>query len=124
MIKVGNLRSDKMTVISGVHQGSILGRLLFLLYINDIALYATNGDIDLYADESTIYESDFEIEIVNVQKRLQEDLTSIEKWCVSNNMLLHPSKTKCMILSIKQKQNKCNPLKLSLNGSFIENVEV
>jgi hypothetical protein len=47
--------SDSRLVTSGVLQGSILACLLFLSYINDIAIDTTNCNINLYADDSTIY---------------------------------------------------------------------
>ncbi len=44
--------SNKATVTAGVPQGSILGPLLFILFINDMLLH-TNGDVNMYADDST-----------------------------------------------------------------------
>lgn len=122
LIKVGNIKSNTMYVTSGVPQGSILGPLLFLLYINDISFTTSTGNIDLYADDSTLYESDNDI--INVQNKLQDNLNVIKSWCLLNNMSIHPLKTKCMIICTKQKLKHCKELHLTIDGSTIENVTV
>ena len=84
-------------VHSGVPQGSVLGPLLFLLFINDIADdINTETRISQYADETKLWramnsESDCEI--------LQSDIDKLNNWCHANNMKLHPDK--CKVISIK-----------------------
>ena len=84
-------------VHSGVPQGSILGPLLFLLFINDIADdINTETRISQYADDTKLWramnsESDCEI--------LQSDIDKLNNWCHANNMKLHPDK--CKVISIK-----------------------
>ena len=57
MVKVANLNSNMLQINSGVPQGSILGPLLFLIYVNDLTWTCPEVDIDLYADDSTMYKS-------------------------------------------------------------------
>ena len=83
-------------VHSGVPQGSILGPLLFLIFINDILDdINTETRISQYADDSRLWrainsESDCEI--------LQSD--KLDSWCHANNMKLHPDT--CKVISIRQ----------------------
>ena len=121
ILNVGNVTSEKLTIISGVPQGSILGPLLFLIYINDITYCSKDMNIDLYADDSTLYESEYDL--IDIQTKLQYDLNNIEMWCRLNNMALHPSKTKCMVIGTRPKIKQLNmELCLTINGSNIENV--
>ena len=64
VVKVGNMQSDMLKIKSGVPQGSILGPLLFLLYVNDIAFACDDVSIDLYADDSTLYESGLQLSYI------------------------------------------------------------
>lgn len=120
LIKDNNIQSHDLPIKTGVPQGSILGPLLFLLYINDITSVSNTGHTDMYADDTTLYESSLNLQLV--EHNLQERLCSVENWCKVNNMALHPAKTKCMIIASKPKLKKAVPLNLSLNDIAIENV--
>ena len=120
MVKIGNVQSEMLIVKSGVPQGSILGPLLFLLYINAITFSCTQLNIDLYADDSTMFASGFKLS--EIQVTLQTDLDSVEKWCILNNMSLHPKKSKCMTIGTRQRLQNINQLTLKVNETFLENV--
>jgi hypothetical protein len=122
MVKVGNIQSDMLTVESGVPQGSILGPLLFLLYINDVTLSSQELNIDLYADDSTLYESG--LEVCEIQNKLQSNINNIVDWCVINNMSVHPLKTKCMLIGSRHKLKNTSNLYLTINDNALENVTV
>jgi hypothetical protein len=121
-VKVNNSYSETLPIHSGVPQGSILGPLLFLIYINDIALSSQTINIDLYADDSTMYKSDCSIH--KIEANLQENLNEITRWCKLNNMSLHPGKSKCMLMSTKYKIMNAQELQLSIENISLENVKV
>jgi hypothetical protein len=90
--RVGGLLSEEVRVMSGVVQGSILGPLLFLVYINDI-LKNNGSAIRLFADGCVIYR-----EIVNNNdiKRLQIDPGRLEEWAVKTGTNRNPGKSKAV----------------------------
>ena len=114
------MKSDALNVISGVPQGSILGPLLFIIYVNDLAFTCPSSNLELYADDTTLYKSGFNIQ--EIETNLQESLNVITKWCEINNMLIHPMKSKCMLVGSKFKLRNAKELKLVINDSFLENV--
>ena len=100
-VQIGNIKSDKLSVKFGVPQGSILGPLLFIVYINDLPLHIRNCKTDLYADDSTIHTAGRDI--TEIQPKIQQDLNEIEEWCKNNNMFVNTNKTKCMVIGTRQK---------------------
>ena len=84
-------------IISGVPQGSVLGPLLFLCYINDITQNLTSK-VRLYADDTLIYRN-----ILNEQDvvALQNDLNTIMKWSVDWQMTFNPSKSEFLRITNK-----------------------
>ena len=56
IVKAENTVSENMNIISGVPQGSILGPMLFLIYVNDVSMHLT-CNAELFADDTTLYES-------------------------------------------------------------------
>ena len=70
--------SDSARVLSGVPQGTVLGPLLFLIYINDMPSQVSTGTyIRLFADDCLVYR---EIHTIQDQEILQHDLLQLQKW--------------------------------------------
>lgn len=120
VIQVENYQSNAKVVTSGVPQGSILGPLLFLIYINDLADACPGVNLELFADDSTLYKSGYNLP--EIESNLQENLTLITRWCKTNNMLLHPTKSKCMLIGSRYKLKSVNSLQLFLENVQLENV--
>ena len=115
--------STKGVVKCGVPQGSVLGPLLFSLFINDLPLHTLNTKVvcDLFADDNSIHSRGTNVE--SVQRSLQEGLNDVSKWCDQNRMVVHPGKTKSIILASRQKhQLKPLILHLILGTNIIEQV--
>ena len=120
MVTVGNLQSELLSVTSGVPQGSILGPLLFLIYINDLPLQCHDMNIDLYADDSTLHQSDFHLG--TIQSKLQQNLNYIFNWCKLNNMAINPTKTTCMLIGTPYKLKHTGNLCLTIDSQNLNNV--
>lgn len=93
-----NCLSNFISVPSGVPQGSHLGPILFLLFINDLPLCINNSNLLMYADDVKLFLSSNNI---NLCKDLQDDLNGFYKWCHRNVMTLNLSKCKVMTYSRK-----------------------
>ena len=122
-VYLNGLYSSEKYIKHGVPQGSILGPLLFCLYINDMPLEVSNENVDchLFADDSTLNSSSKQISVIN--QNLQESLNIVNQWCESNLMSLNPSKTKSMIITSRQRhQRGITPLNLTINNTLIEDV--
>ena len=115
--------SQEGPVLCGVPQGSILGPLLFCLFINDLPIRISNDDVncDLFADDSSLHTSSKNIE--TVESSLQHSLNEVFDWCTMNRMVLHPKKTKAMVITSRQKhQLQPLTLKLQINNETVEQV--
>ena len=102
------------SIFKGVPQGSILGPLLFCLFINDLPLHISNPSVQcyLFADDGSLSASaktTQELEIL-----LQEEMNNIMQWSSSNHMIIHPGKTKSMVITTRQK-HQIQPLKIKVH---------
>ena len=88
-VSVNGTHSYKSKVKSGVPQGTVLGPLLFLVYINDIDQCIKHSFISCFADDTRVSKG---ISMSNDVQYLQEDLNSVMQWTSKNNMLLHEKK--------------------------------
>ena len=93
-VDVSGTRSDFLPVTCGVPQGSILGPLLFLIYINDMSI-SLNCMLSLYADDSALIFSHKDSDVI--AQRLSTELTNCKKWLVDNRLSLHVGKTECLL---------------------------
>ena len=111
----GNLSTPQL-ITAGVPQGSILGPLLFILYINDLPLHITGSETNMFADDTTIYT--YSKNKHTIQTKLQESLDTVSQWCNLNSMVLNSTKTKAMLLSASNK-HQVNNLSLTLQNNCL-----
>ena len=113
--------SQPLPVLSGVPQGSVLGPLLFLLYINDICdIGISNGSkLVLYADDILLYRA---IDSPDDFALLQHDVNTLDAWSSIKLLKFNPSKCKTMFIS-RRRLRRSEPSPLFLNGSLIEAVD-
>lgn len=110
---VNNHNSSFSQVHSGVPQGSVLGPLLFLIFINDLP-NSVSSQIRLFADDCVIYRN---IYSNDDRLALQHDIDSVTAWCSTWLMQLNPSKTKCM--SFTNRKSRI-PTAYTLNNNPLE----
>ena len=108
-------------IVCGVPQGSILGPLLFLLYINDLPDSLHDTTPCLYTDDTHIFTSAKDSE--ELTSNLNNDLNNISHWLISNQLQHHSSKTKFMYVVSKHYLNKINDdTPVMLNGQPIPRI--
>ena len=88
-VVIDGVKSPAIDVISGVPQGTVLGPLLFILYINDIFSVVKHSKIKVFADDSKLHKR---ISSSADHSLLQEDLQAVIKWSFDNNMELNETK--------------------------------
>ena len=110
--------SKPNTITSGVPQGSILGPLLFLFFINDMPSYLNNSIIDMYADDTLIYVCNKEVS--TIKNLLNDDLIALSKLLTDNEMKANVKKTKVMLLGTPIKTSRVSNIMVSMNGRMIE----
>ena len=85
-----------LDITCGVPQGSILGPLLFIAYINNLAAHVKHCKVALYADDTAVYyASDDKAELQHV---LNRELANLSEWFACNKLTLNVSKTKYMVV--------------------------
>ncbi len=124
MVKFKQSVSDPLHVGSGVPQGSILGPLLFIIFMNDMALEPEDTELDMYADDSTLGASGKDI--ASIEVKLNVDMKRIENWCEDNRMVINTDKTKSMLITTYQRFNKLpvTELQIWVNDQELQNVKV
>ena len=114
---VNGCSSQTRTVTCGVPQGSLLGPRLFTYYINDLTDSTTEGNLELYADDTTLHIIGNNVdEVVN---GLNRALSEISLWCRNNKLTIHAGKSEAMIISHRAFCGPLRPIKL---GDKILNV--
>ena len=120
--------SDKESTTSiiphGVPQGSILGPLLFVLFINDLPLPVSSANTDLYADDMTLTCSVNWMDMDRLQTSLNAAVSETVHWAAANKLPLSEKKTKVLTICSKRLSNRIrNDIVISVNGSQLENIQ-
>ena len=112
-VYINGKHSTIRNVNSGVTQGSVLGPLLVCIYINDPSLFITtmtSNAICLQYDK-VLHSSNKDC--YSLQEDLQLSLNGVEDWCKWNDIIINPLKTKCRLVTARQK-GQISPLTLQL----------
>ena len=114
VVKIDDAVSNEYCVNVGTPQGSVLGPLIFLLYINDIVDFISHGKILMYADDVIIALSDMDTS--QLYKKIEIVMKQFSIWCAKNRLIVNNSKT--VLIEFK------NSHRQSQNFSFTFNDEV
>ena len=116
-VQVNNALSDFNVITHGVPQGSILGPLLFLLYINDIAQSSSLLSFYLFADDTAIFLSRNNIK--DLEETLNQELVKVSHWLIANKLSLNVKKSNTLLFRTRNESNSPK-INLNLNGVPIE----
>lgn len=116
-VNVGDTKSNYRTVTSGVPQGSILGPLLFNIYVNDLTKCSLLGRVTLYADDAVILYAGTARETL---KDMKNDIHQITEWTTKNKLLLN--EIKCAYMNISNGNNHSENEVVEINNIKIEKV--
>ena len=108
----GQKLSEELPISFGVPQGSILGPLLFIIYINNLPTIVHHCEMTLFADDTAIY--CFNTNLHDLEKELNEDLLNVAKWLNDNKLTLNLDKTKSMLIGSNHKLRDIRSLALTI----------
>jgi hypothetical protein len=118
-VSVNDKLSSWSAVSSGVPQGSVLGPLLFTLFVNDIPKILSSF-VSMFADDTKTYQA-----VANSQdmESLQQDLNSLQTWSINMQMKFHPEKCKVLHLGSSNTHNSYSMTKPDNNTHEIESIQ-
>ena len=112
--------SKSQRVICGIPQGSTVGPLLFIIYINDIASILRKCKYQLYADDTVLYMSGSSLDILT--DNMCSDLSKFKDWCDGNKLTINIKKTKYVIFGLKSQIKEIRHHNLHINNHYLDRV--
>ncbi len=119
IVRCNNITSTQCKITIGVPQGSILGPILFLLYINDLTQFSVEAQCNLFADDALFYVHAKDID--NVNKKLQTTINSVARWYKCNKLTLNVKKSNVMLIHRRKSLN--GHLDVTINNSKLQHIE-
>ena len=112
-MSINGFESNKLDTTCGVPQGSTMGPLLFLVYINDLRLSLKSSTASHFADDTSIIQSK---KLKTLESKLNHDLKLCSKWLNANRLSLNVDNTKLLIFHSKKKVIDYNNISIKING--------
>lgn len=120
-VQINSSYSDCTEIVCGVPQGSILGPLLFILYVNDIISSSNIFHQVVFADDTNLFLSHKNLDIL--QKLVNEELVKVDSWFKYNKLSVNVSKTKCIIFRSNRSRTNIESIQIKIHNKVIERVE-
>ena len=104
-----------------VPQGSTVGPLMFIVFINDLPKVLENSNAVMYADDTVVYCGDISEKVA--RKQMQSDLDRVQQWCNRNRLTLNVVKTKIMTFMSDHKRKSYKQFRLYMRGMLVNEVD-
>ena len=126
-VQINDKYSDRLPVLFGVPQGSVLDLLLFNLYVTDMRDNINSNNILQYADDTSFYEHSKVEQLHNCIKKVEDILSELNFWSNASDLLLNPMKLKLMLFSSRRISTRynlhdCSICQIDHNGIYVERV--
>ena len=118
---VNGSTSRELTITCGVPQGSILGPLLFVMYVNDVCTNLLHTKATLYADDTVIFMRHKDEGLAHLW--ISSDLALLHDWCTRNQLTINLAKTKMMLFGTKNMLKHGTKMDIHLAGVQIQYVK-
>ena len=111
---IGTVQSEWSDIRRGIPQGSILGTLIFTLYVNDLP-EVVQGKVKQYADDTAMYCASDKAE--NLSNCMNADLARVAEWVQENGLKLNEAKTQMPLLSRKRRVEELEQCRGEIEGA-------
>ena len=112
-VEIGSYKSGLNTFNIGVPQGSILGPLLFLIYVNNLPKFSNTMRTQLFADDTIVFNTGHDIDELTTSTNTE--LSKLNDWTLANKLTIHAGKTKLLIVSNRFSTNNAISIRIINN---------